>query len=197
MICLEVLINGQKVCVAGTDHENRISSDIYITPDSDIPRIFVAGDSYNEDRSWKQRFIFGQQDLKIGDEITIRVTDNIQPDEPIDTREVSYTKESEDIVNKIIRTTSELWLERLLSGEPIELKSKNESKKGKEKTESLYCSFCGKEKGEVKKLISGPSDVFICNECVELCTEIIEEKEEEKKEKEKPNARWPKRDDNN
>ena len=35
----------------------------------------------------------------------------------------------------------------------------------------LYCSFCGKEKGEVAYLISGPT-VFICNECVEACREI-------------------------
>ncbi|MDQ6975430.1 MAG: ATP-dependent Clp protease ATP-binding subunit ClpX [Mariprofundaceae bacterium] len=39
---------------------------------------------------------------------------------------------------------------------------------------TLYCSFCGKTQHEVKKLIAGPS-VFICDECVELCNEIIVE----------------------
>jgi len=38
----------------------------------------------------------------------------------------------------------------------------------------LYCSFCGKSQHEVRKLIAGPS-VFICDECVELCNEIIRE----------------------
>lgn len=38
----------------------------------------------------------------------------------------------------------------------------------------LYCSFCGKSQHEVKKLIAGPS-VFICNECVDLCNDIITE----------------------
>lgn len=38
----------------------------------------------------------------------------------------------------------------------------------------LYCSFCGKSQHEVKKLIAGPS-VYICNECVELCDDIIQE----------------------
>ncbi|MBN9565029.1 MAG: ATP-dependent Clp protease ATP-binding subunit ClpX [Alphaproteobacteria bacterium] len=38
----------------------------------------------------------------------------------------------------------------------------------------LYCSFCGKSQHEVKKLIAGPT-VFICNECVDLCTDIIRE----------------------
>ena len=38
----------------------------------------------------------------------------------------------------------------------------------------LHCSFCGKNQDEVKKLIAGPS-VYICNECVDLCNDIIEE----------------------
>ena len=38
----------------------------------------------------------------------------------------------------------------------------------------LYCSFCGKSQHEVKKLIAGPT-VFICDECVELCMDIIRE----------------------
>ena len=42
----------------------------------------------------------------------------------------------------------------------------------------LHCSFCGKNQHEVRKLIAGPS-VFICNECVDLCREIIQEEREE------------------
>jgi len=42
----------------------------------------------------------------------------------------------------------------------------------------LYCSFCGKSQHEVKKLIAGPS-VFICDECVELCNDIISEELQE------------------
>ncbi len=43
----------------------------------------------------------------------------------------------------------------------------------------LYCSFCGKSQHEVRKLIAGPS-VFICDECVELCNDIIREEVEDK-----------------
>jgi len=39
---------------------------------------------------------------------------------------------------------------------------------------TLYCSFCGKSQHEARKLIAGPT-VFICAECVELCTDIISE----------------------
>ena len=46
------------------------------------------------------------------------------------------------------------------------------SDKGSKST--LYCSFCGKSQHEVRKLIAGPT-VFICDECVELCKDIIHE----------------------
>ena len=46
--------------------------------------------------------------------------------------------------------------------------SKNNSKS------TLFCSFCGKSQHEVRKLIAGPT-VFICDECVELCMDIIRE----------------------
>ena len=42
----------------------------------------------------------------------------------------------------------------------------------------LYCSFCGKNQNEVKKLIAGPS-VFVCDECVELCNDIIREEKQD------------------
>ncbi|MEY4364315.1 MAG: putative ATP-dependent Clp protease ATP-binding subunit [Pseudomonadota bacterium] len=45
-------------------------------------------------------------------------------------------------------------------------------KKGNSSEKTLYCSFCGKSQHEVKKLIAGPS-VFICDECIDLCNEII------------------------
>jgi ATP-dependent Clp protease ATP-binding subunit ClpX len=45
-------------------------------------------------------------------------------------------------------------------------------KKGANSDKTLYCSFCGKSQHEVKKLIAGPS-VFICEECIDLCNDII------------------------
>jgi ATP-dependent Clp protease ATP-binding subunit ClpX len=44
----------------------------------------------------------------------------------------------------------------------------------KEKKEFLKCSFCGKSQNQVKKLIAGPG-VYVCNECIDLCNEIIDE----------------------
>ncbi|MBS3757898.1 MAG: ATP-dependent Clp protease ATP-binding subunit ClpX [Desulfobacterales bacterium] len=48
------------------------------------------------------------------------------------------------------------------------------SVKDDENNENLFCSFCGKNQQEVKKLIAGPA-VYICDECIQLCSEIIEE----------------------
>jgi ATP-dependent Clp protease ATP-binding subunit ClpX len=47
-----------------------------------------------------------------------------------------------------------------------------------DKEKSLFCSFCGKNQHEVKKLIAGPS-VFVCDECIDLCNDIIKEESEE------------------
>ena len=44
---------------------------------------------------------------------------------------------------------------------------------GGDSKNTLYCSFCGKSQHEVRKLIAGPT-VFICDECVALCTDIVE-----------------------
>ncbi|MGD8690776.1 MAG: ATP-dependent Clp protease ATP-binding subunit ClpX, partial [Gammaproteobacteria bacterium] len=50
--------------------------------------------------------------------------------------------------------------------------------RGDEGGKLLYCSFCGKSQHEVRKLIAGPS-VFVCDECVELCNDIIREEMQE------------------
>ena len=47
-------------------------------------------------------------------------------------------------------------------------------KKDNNEEKLLFCSFCGKNQNEVRKLIAGPS-VYICNECIDLCNDIIQE----------------------
>ena len=45
----------------------------------------------------------------------------------------------------------------------------------KARSNTYRCSFCGKSQEQVERLIAGPGGVFICNECVALCQEIIQE----------------------
>ncbi|MGN1079572.1 MAG: ATP-dependent Clp protease ATP-binding subunit ClpX [Alphaproteobacteria bacterium] len=61
-----------------------------------------------------------------------------------------------------------------------------------DKKGTLYCSFCGKSQHEVKKLIAGPN-VFICDECISLCTDIITEEHQESAEKEAGKTPSPKK----
>ncbi|NIA08287.1 MAG: ATP-dependent Clp protease ATP-binding subunit ClpX [Nitrospiraceae bacterium] len=65
---------------------------------------------------------------------------------------------------------------------------KKEDPEGQEK---LRCSFCGKSQDEVKKLIAGPS-VYICDECIELCNDILAEEYEGRAEPGKPGNKVPK-----
>ncbi len=44
---------------------------------------------------------------------------------------------------------------------------------------TLRCSFCGKSQEQVRKLIAGPNGAFICDECVDVCSEIIEDEFDE------------------
>ncbi|MGR9088123.1 MAG: ClpX C4-type zinc finger protein, partial [Gammaproteobacteria bacterium] len=50
--------------------------------------------------------------------------------------------------------------------------------KSKDEDKLLYCSFCGKSQHEVRKLIAGPA-VYVCDECVELCNDIIKDELQE------------------
>ena len=49
----------------------------------------------------------------------------------------------------------------------------------KNSQEKFHCSFCGKGQDEVRKLIAGPNNIFICDECIDLCADIIEEELED------------------
>ena len=57
---------------------------------------------------------------------------------------------------------------------PSFLRNQEEDHDKKEKSSTSYCSFCGKSQDGVRKMIAGPN-VCICDECVDLCVEIIKE----------------------
>ena len=51
-------------------------------------------------------------------------------------------------------------------------------------SDNIRCSFCNKTQDQVKKMIAGPTGVYICDECVEICADIVEEEYEEEEEAE-------------
>ena len=50
----------------------------------------------------------------------------------------------------------------------------------------LRCSFCGKQQDQVERLIAGPNRVYICDQCVTLCQEIIQEEREKRQQADSP-----------
>lgn len=53
--------------------------------------------------------------------------------------------------------------------------AENQAARDRSKPKSYQCSFCGRQLTEVERLIAGPNGVYICNECVDLCKNILEE----------------------
>jgi len=51
---------------------------------------------------------------------------------------------------------------------------------------TFRCSFCGKQQDQVERLIAGPNGVYICDQCVDLCQEIIREEREKRQQAVKP-----------
>ena len=50
---------------------------------------------------------------------------------------------------------------------------------GKNSDTDIRCSFCNKTQNQVRKLIAGPSGVYICDECIDICSDILDEELED------------------
>lgn len=83
--------------------------------------------------------------------------------------------------HRILRIYDELSVEDKMSVREyfdlLEQKTNMEKRirQKEELPDKIFCSFCGKSEEECKKLICGPSNVFICDECIDVCGEILEE----------------------
>jgi ClpX C4-type zinc finger len=72
-----------------------------------------------------------------------------------------------DAVLGLLKTTIELYLGRSGDGE------KGSTEKRSEQKNPVYCTFCGKSEKEVQKLIAGPGGVYICNETIDVCVDLL------------------------
>jgi len=81
-------------------------------------------------------------------------------------------KHSEFLICALATVYDELG--RMKDADAVYVKTKTwHSFRGRLKSSSVRCSFCNKSKDEVQKLIAGPNSVFICDECVKLCVDIL------------------------
>ena len=115
-----------------------------------------------------ESFSWGNQNLKTGDTVMIKIIDCANPDIPIEIDEDNVEEGINELENKIAEMTAKYRLKAELEGTAF--------LEDEIIPDGIYCSFCGKEKSEIAKMVGGPS-VNICNECVSTCNDIIEGKE--------------------
>jgi ClpX C4-type zinc finger len=122
-----------------------------------------AGGAADLERGDVETYSWGNQELNVGDDVRIVVVESEHPDDPIRTSRWNPKNQLAKIKEKV-RAFGE-WRRR---------KDATHKKVGSAShaTDKFYCSFCGKDQNEVTKLIAGPT-VFICNECVAICTHIL------------------------
>ena len=106
----------------------------------------------------------------------------VQPENTI--RE--FNEDADKLKQRVIRMFDSLdVMNRLALREYLDLLvTKDEMEKELKKIEeypegTVYCSFCGKQQAEAKRLIAARNKVFICDECIEICNEIMEEELED------------------
>ena len=173
MYCLELYVNDKKVALVGREKVENFHTTVTYWGERDFVEVSTGGGRFTKKNIF-ETFSWGNQNLSTGDTVTIKVIDYETPDNPIEIDEHNLEEGINDLDNKIVemaakyRVRAELEGTGFLSEEII--------------PDVTCCSFCGKEKSEVVKMVSGPS-INICNECVCICNDIIEGKE-------KP-PKWP------
>lgn len=192
MKCFEVTINGKKVCTAGVGDHGVLTAILALVQrhpviegsqenqdaDSESLDLRVGGIA-NVEAGVSEHVEWLHQDLSVGDEITIKIIESSECNEPL-SRETQYLqcyfcekKQSEVskliagpqvfICDECINTCSQVIAEGEPSGK-ITLVLRKEAE--------ARCSFCGKKAVEVKRIVGVPN-TLICNECITICEEIL------------------------
>lgn len=175
MYCLEVWVNEKKVAIVGRDNSQNYHATVTYWGGRDAVEVSANGASHVK-RNISETFTWGKQNIASGDVVTIKVIDCKDPDGPIEVNKHDHTEDMDELEAKIVEMTAKYRIKAELEGKESLIES--------ESSAGIFCSFCGKAKDDVKKMISGPS-VFICSECVDVCNSIVEG--------EKYEPKWPER----
>jgi len=146
MLCFEVFVNDKKVCTAGHEELDEITTSLKYQKDKESVKLSVNGESIGNDSfSGYARWLIwvdnkrsqSIRDLNIGDEIKIIINEDVKADKP------AFYKSGK---------------EKTSSGTKI------------------YCSFCSKEHKEVRRIIASEhKNTYICDECINHYNEILED----------------------
>jgi hypothetical protein len=161
---IRVSINGTTLCTAAVD--GQIQAYVGFGGHAGEPSVSVQG--YREiGPSKSERLEWKDKDLHPGDKVTIELVTTTSPDRPMRMSKFDSSASTQEMEERIAQITA---MARIRTEE-------NEQKVSRSPAERslAYCAFCGKGERQVAKLIPGP-DVFICDECVALCNQILEEK---------------------
>ena len=168
MILYEVTVNGEQTTRTGAPDQSSMSlrltsADVFPAPNLSVSAFKVEGEKLKKHYQWDF------PNIEVGDEVTIRVLSEGDPDQPTrvdDSRPLHTPDERAMMKYEIVK------LKRLNADREKALERSSSAGGSDDDSQvTLYCSFCGLSQHEVKKLIAGPA-VFICNECVDACVEI-------------------------
>ncbi len=181
MICFEVHINGQKICLAGIGNDGVLSVMTTFTASCESQRTdFRVGGLIKVDSETQQQVEWLDRELKVGDDVTIKIVEAETYDAPMNGRtqylHCSFCGKKQEEVSKFIAGPN-----NYICNECVALCSQAIAEGAAVGNIALFevetntsCSFCGKQLSEVEKIV-GFAENRICNECVDICKEIISE----------------------
>lgn len=179
MKAFELCVNGKLVAVIGRDGADNFNVGVTYKPNGDRSEISATSYASNSLERWSESCSWGQQQLVIGDEVTITFIEAQSADKPLEITKRNNEKDFDEYMERIDEMVAKMKIRMELEGEEVVLGPKSSKDK-------LFCSFCGKSKDEVDRLIKGPGNVGICDECVSICQELVVDKADEK-----PPPVWP------
>ena len=179
MICFEVNINGQKVCLAGVGDNGVLSIMTTFFASSEMQKTdFRVGGSIKVDAETSQQMDWVHRELAVGDVLTVKIVEADNYDLPSNQKtkylQCSFCgKKQEEILNLIAGPNNYICNESVFAcSQAITEGVAVGNIAVYEPETNTSCSFCGKQISEVERIV-GFAENRICNECVDICKEII------------------------
>ena len=180
MICFEIHINGQKICLAGVGENGVLSAMANFRASDDSHRTFCSvGGIAKIDAETSQQIEWLDRELCVGDVLTVKVVEaesyDMPPNQQANYLRCSFCeKKQTEVSNLIAGSNNYICNECVLSCSQVINKSTAVGNIILFETETS-CSFCSKQSSEVEKVV-GFADSRICNECIHVCKAIVEVK---------------------
>jgi hypothetical protein len=179
MICFEVYINGQKICLAGVGDNGVLSAMATFTASSELQKTeFRVGGMTKVDVETSQQIEWLDRELSVGDTITVKIVEAEKYDMPLG-QQTNYLqcsfcgKKQAEVANFITGPNNYICNECVVSCLQVITEGANVGNISLFEAETNpSCSFCGKQFPEVEKIV-GFEENRICNDCIDICQEII------------------------